>query len=144
MLGTLARQPSPPSRVPPLAVRGATAIVAVVLAAGVLAACSSAPADGATDGVLAPLCEAIAAADGTEAAEVFESRAHQPLHELADEVAGVDRDVAARLLEAKFAVETVVRDDAAAPDALVRQRLEDLAVEVRAGLTALDRPAPDC
>lgn len=124
--------------------RGVIAIVAAVLASGALAACSSAPTDGATDGVLGPLCGAIAAADGTEASEVFESRAHQPLHTLADEVAGVDRDVAARLLEAKFAVETVVREDAGAPDALVRQRLEDLAVEVRAALTALDRPAPDC
>ena len=126
--------------------RGATTIVVAVVLGGVLAACSSAatPADGATDTVLAPLCEAIATEDGTEAAEVFESRAHQPLHTLADEVAAVDRDVAARLLEAKFAVESVVRDDVGAPHALVRQRLEDLAVEVRAALTALDRPAPDC
>ena len=124
--------------------RGAIAIVAAVLAGGVLTACSSAPADGTTGGVLAPLCDAIAAEDGPEATEVFESRAHRPLHTLADEVAGVDRDVAARLLEAKFAVETVVRDDAGAPHALVRQRLEDLAVEVRAALAALDRPAPDC
>ena len=45
----------------------------------------------------------------------------------------MDRGVAADLLEAKFAVETVVRDDAGAPDALVHQRLEDLAVQVRAG-----------
>lgn len=124
--------------------RGALVTVAAVFTAGVLGACSTAPAGGASDDVLTPLCDAIATADATEAAEVFESRVHQPLHTLADEIAGVDRDVAAALLEAKFAVETVVREDADAPDALVLQRLEDLAVEVRATLAALDRPAPAC
>ena len=123
--------------------RGVTVAVAAVLVGGALGACSDSP-PATTDAVLGPLCDAVAATDGAEASEVFESRAHQPLHTLADEVADVDRDVATRLLEAKFAVETVVRDDVRAPDALVHQRLQDLLVEVRAALTALDRPAPDC
>jgi len=40
------------------------------------------------------------------AGDEFYDTAHQPLHDLAAEVAEVDREVAARLLEAKEAVES--------------------------------------
>lgn len=116
--------------------------LATVLIAGGSVACGDASADDTT--VVAPLCDAMAAPDGTAAGEVFTSRVHRPLHELADEVTAVDRTVATGLLEAKSAVETVVEGDTEVPDALVRQRLEDLAEQVRAALDALDRPAPDC
>ncbi len=56
----------------------------------------------------AGLCAARSAAAAGEAAgarEVFFDRAHQPLHELASGAAAYDRAVAARLLEAKEAVE---------------------------------------
>lgn len=55
------------------------------------------------------LCEASARAaegdfDGAE--DEFYDTVHQPLHELAAELSGVDREIAARLLEAKEAVES--------------------------------------
>lgn len=111
--------------------------------AGGLAACGTASGAGEA-GLVPSLCDAIDAEDATTAIEVFESRVHRPLHDLADEAQAADRPAATRLLEAKFAVETVVRDDVDAPAPLVRQRLEDLAAEVRAALEALDRPAPSC
>lgn len=113
-----------------------------MLSAGSLAACGDAAADDT--GVADALCRAIAAEDAATASEVFEQDVHGPLHTVADEVGAVDRAIATRLLEAKFAVETVVRGDTEAPTPLVRQRLEDLAVETRAALDALGRPAPGC
>lgn len=101
-------------------------------------------ADGQEDPLISALCAAIEAPDAATAARIFERDVHQPLHEVADEVAATDRSVATSLLEAKFDVETVVRDDADAPDALVRQRLETLAGHTRSALDALDRPAPAC
>lgn len=55
------------------------------------------------------LCDASAAADVGElelARQGFYDTAHQPLHQLAVEVADVDRALAARLLEAKESVES--------------------------------------
>lgn len=115
--------------------------LAPVLAAGLLTACDGAAAD---EGLVPDLCAAIEAPDRTTAGEIFEGDVHQPLHDLAAEVQAVDREVTAALLEAKSAVETVVREDVDAPDALVRDRLEVLADRVRDALTALDRPAPTC
>ena len=116
--------------------------LAAVLLAGGLFACGGTAADA--EGTLAALCDAIAAEDAATAGEVFEADVHQPLHELADEVTTVDRGVASSLLEAKFAVETVVRGDTEVPHALVRQRLEDLEQQVRVALETLDRPTPGC
>lgn len=118
-------------------------IVAAVLVATGLGACQGA-ADGQQEPLVAALCVAIEAPDAASAATIFERDVHRPLHEVADEVAAADRSIATSLLEAKFDVETVVRDDADAPDALVRQRLETLADHTRAALQALDRPAPPC
>lgn len=115
--------------------------LAPVLAAGLLTACGGAAAD---EGLVGDLCAAIAAPDRTTAGEIFEVDVHQPLHDLAADIQAVDREIATDLLEAKFAVETVVREEVEAPDALVRDRLEVLAERVREALTALDRPAPSC
>ena len=59
------------------------------------------------------LCDAVAEAAGGDAAAAraaFFDGAHQPLHELAAETAERDRAVAARLLEAKQAVEAALDD----------------------------------
>lgn len=105
-------------------------------------ACSTAAAD--QDPLLAALCEATAAPDAVSAGEVFDARAHTPLHAVADEVAAVDRALATRLLEAKFAVEAVVGAEEPAPAALVTERLDALTDVTREALTTLDRPAPAC
>lgn len=116
--------------------------LAAALLAGGLAACNGAAAS--SEGVLAPLCDAITADDAPAAVEAFEARVHAPLHALADEVATVDRGVAADLLEAKFAVEAVVRGDEQGPHPLITQRLQALQAQVASALQALDQPAPDC
>lgn len=121
--------------------RPARALAAVLMAGG-LAACGGTSEDAG--GTLPGLCDAIAAPDAATAAEVFERDVHRPLHDLADEVASVDRGVASTLLEAKFAVETVVRGDTEVPHALVRQRLDDLQTRVHEALETLDRPAAPC
>lgn len=113
-----------------------------MLVVAVLGACGGA-ADGQDDGLASALCAAIEAPDAATATTLFEDEVHQPLHEVADEVAAVDRSIATSLLEAKFDVEMVVRDTDT-PEALLRQRLETLAEHTRAALDALDRPAPAC
>lgn len=131
--------PLPPARAVVLhPVRPALLFVVALL----VAACGNASADD--DTVLSALCDAITAEDVATAAEVFESDAHPRLHELAAAVQAQDRGVAARLLEAKYAVETVVRGDELGPAPLVRERLEVLAERSREALQALDRPAPAC
>jgi hypothetical protein len=60
------------------------------------------------------LCEASTKADKGDvdgAGKEFYDTAHQPLHDLAAEVSDVDRAVAARLLEAKEAVESSLEGD---------------------------------
>lgn len=115
----------------------------LALAAG-LAGCAGSTTATADEPVTVALCDAMEAAEATDAGQVFERDAHAPLHDLADAVAEVDRDLAASVLEAKFAVETLTRGDTDAPDPLLRQRLADLDVEVRRALEALDRPPTDC
>ncbi len=65
----------------------------------------------------AGLCEATAetqAGNGDEARRLFYDIVHQPLHDLAAEIAQVDRTLAARLLEAKESVEFALDNDRAA------------------------------
>lgn len=60
------------------------------------------------------LCDASARAEMGEldmARQAFYDTAHQPLHDLAAEVAEVDRGLAARLLEAKESVESGLESD---------------------------------
>jgi hypothetical protein len=84
-------------------------------------ACSSSPNDNAATmeirgervpvtqlrGVVEALCEADdeAARDAEAARRIFFDRAHDPLHDIAEAAEEVDRSSAARLLEAKQAVE---------------------------------------
>lgn len=73
------------------------------------------------------LCEArveAAAGDIAGAEATFFDSAHGPLHELAAEAGEADREKAASLLEAKFAVEQAFRDEVAAPE--LAQALERL------------------
>lgn len=86
------------------------------------------------------LCQALARASQPEAArETFFDRVHQPLHELATEAAGADRAAAAKLHEAKQAVE---RDLAHDPESL-RRDLDRLAKATRRAIAATGRATPD-
>lgn len=124
--------------------RALLTVLVPVLAAAVVSACADEGTAEAGGALMPALCTAIDADDSAAAATIFERDVHAPLHDLADEVTPVDRTVTTSLLEAKYAVEAVVRDDADAPDALVRRRLEALAEQTRAALETLDRPAPRC
>ncbi len=125
--------------------RAPLTVLVPVLVAAVVTACAGEGGTAEDGGALVPaLCTAIDTDDSAAAATVFEREVHAPLHDLADEVTAADRAVTTALLEAKYEVEAVVRDDADAPDALVRQRLEALAEQVRVALETLDRPAPRC
>jgi len=122
-------------------VRHVSLLVAVALG---LAACTGTPprAD-----LMTSLCAAIeqaAAGDADAAADTFEVDAHTPLHDLADDLATIDRAATARLLEAKYDLESSIRGGTMAPAPLVHQRLLTLTDHVRDALTALDRPAPTC
>ncbi|MGE0309619.1 MAG: hypothetical protein AB7Q27_28105 [Acidimicrobiia bacterium] len=64
------------------------------------------------------------------ARRIFHDQAHQPLHELAERATGQDRSVAARLLEAKQQVESIVD----APDADLEPSLAMLLEAVEAAL----------
>lgn len=91
--------------------------------------------------VFARLCAVLDAALGGQmkaAKAVFD---HGPLHTLADAVIDIDRGVAARLLEAKEAVESDLA--APAPDAAtVVADLEELIAATADALVATGTPAP--
>lgn len=83
----------------------AAALLAVLLF--VLVACGGADEAGPDAGLIdahAGLC--LAAARPSEARAVFFDRSHDALHEVARRLDGVDRPLAARLLEAKERVES--------------------------------------
>ena len=69
---------------------------------------------------------------------VFFDRAHQPLHELAAETSRHDRATAARLLEAKQAVEA----DLDSPDRSLDTDLDELLDAASDAIAASRRPAP--
>lgn len=123
---------------------GAAALLALTLAAG---ACGGAGGKGAGryDAVIEALCEAEAAGeagDATAAEAAFEDRAHDGLHALAAEVQERDRAAAARLLEAKQAVESALRGGGPAPD--LGALLGDLEEAARAALGALEMEVVGC
>lgn len=92
------------------------------------------------------LCDARTLAEGGDvqsAADTFESRAHAELHTLADRVAATDRDVAARLLEAKQRVEAAFAVPTTSPDAIV-PLLSSLETEVANAAEALGLDRPVC
>ncbi len=117
-------------------------LAACAVTIALAAACTSTAA--APTGLLVALCDAAAAPDVDTAREAFDVRAHQPLHELADELATVDRAAAAALLQSKFAVESAIAGQDPAPLPILTARLETLIESTREGLRALDRPAPAC
>lgn len=85
------------------------------------------------------LCQALAQASQPDAArEIFFDRVHQPLHQLAADATDADRAVAAKLLEAKQAVE---RDLADAPQ-LLPGDLDRLAEATRWAIAATGGTTP--
>ncbi len=99
-------------------------------------------------GLLLPgLCRTAAAVSGGDvagASRMFTDNVHGPLHDIANEAAALDRATAARLLEAKQAVELGFERSPADPATLGSQ-LARLSATTRAALLATGRPAePGC
>lgn len=122
--------------------------VALLVSCGGGADSGSAPPGPASPGDARPammgaLCDAAAAETAEEAAGYFYGSAHRPLHELAAAVADRDRQRAARLLEAKRAVEDALPDGSGA-GADWPARLDDLEEATRAALEVMGSPAPPC
>lgn len=94
-----------------------------------------------TDPLIGDLCAVLNAAAGGELEVAKTTFDHGPLHTLAEEVIAIDRSVAARLLEAKEAVEADLA--VAAPDgsALVTD-VEVLVSATADALAATGTPAP--
>lgn len=133
---------------------------ALVVAGGLLmvwgSACSPAPGEATETiemrGERVPVTELRAVVDAlcdaTDAAErsrrtarmVFFDRAHDPLHDIAAAAGEVDRSSAARLLEAKQAVEADL--DRMAPE--LASDLRTLVVATRDALKALSVSVPGC
>lgn len=124
----------------------ATAVVVVVAGVVVLLNRSSTPAPPPDAGgyrrAHAGVCEAatmVGAGDAAGAHGVFLARSHTALHSLASAAAEVDRSVAARLLEAKAAVEASL--PSAAPGAASDlRRLADATANAMRTVTG-QRPA---
>lgn len=112
--------------------------LSLLLVAILLSGCSNAPADGAAS----PLCTAAAADTAADARGAF-AAAHDELHTLARDLQEVDeRVVAARLLEAKQAVEAAVAEEL--PLKQLRPRLDELLAATTEAADTLDRPVPTC
>ena len=95
----------------------------------------------AADPTIAPLCAVLNAAVAGEVDVAKTTFDHGPLHTLADTVTEIDRGVAARLLEAKEAVES----DLAAPTpdgAALVDDLEALIAATEDALVATGSPSP--
>lgn len=123
--------------------RAVVAAVLLVAAAGCAGAGDGGPTTSSDDRyaqLYQGLCQARAQASQPEVArEIFFDRVHQPLHELAAEAADADRAAAAKLHEAKHAVERDLADD---PESL-RGDLDRLAEATRRAIPATGRPTPD-
>ena len=86
------------------------------------------------------LCQTrVRAARAETARDTFFDRVHEPLHQLANDVARTDRAAAARLLEAKEAVER----DLAGDGSSLRADVDRLLEATRRAIVATGRPAPD-
>jgi hypothetical protein len=124
------------------------ALLCALMATGAMVACGagqprsqSARDDG---GIVAPLCEARGQAvhDAAEAKAIFVDRAHDGLHELARDVAELDRSAAARLLEAKQAVEAEIERPSGGT--ALAEHLEALIASTRRALEATNQPVSGC
>lgn len=95
------------------AVATRVAVAVMVLAPGV-AGCSASSGPGDEPATLAAeLCAAAATAvdEPQTAVERFSVDLHGPLHDLTDELVEEDRAAARQVLDAKFAVESLARED---------------------------------
>lgn len=95
-------------------------------------------------GIVVDLCAARAAVDDPDAAADAFARSHGPLHDLAREIGDRDRQVAARLHEAKQQVEAAIASPSPSPPAQLAARLERLVDATRRGLEVLGVDAPPC
>lgn len=111
----------------------------VGLVLGLVAVGCGGSGSGEAPRLLVALCDAVAASPA-EAAGIFDRDAHGPLHELAARVAERDRRAAARLLQAKNAVERAADE----PGADLQPRLDELVAATRDALVAVGSPAPPC
>lgn len=120
-----------------------TAIAVITFGLG--AGCSSRGASDTTADPFAAaasgLCEATQRADDPgQARRVFFDAVHQPLHQLADQAATVDRGAAAALLEAKQGLEAAFGDDGTN----LAPALDRLVGATDTALAVLDRPGLAC
>lgn len=102
------------------------------------------PGGGTYEAAFLGLCAArgAAAADVNSARSTFYDRSHDPLHSIARDLEPVDRPLAARLLEAKQAVESGLRPDRAPPS--LGPDLDRLVEMTGQALARLSLPAPRC
>ena len=117
------------------------AVVAMAACAGVQ---PRSEVEGDDGGIVAALCEARdeVVRDAAEAGAIFLDRAHDGLHELARAVEEIDRPTAARLLEAKQAVEAGLEPQSSS--ASLAEDLEALIASARRALEVTDRPGRGC
>ena len=112
-------------------------------AGGTVTVNGQAVAEGPLRDAAAALCQATEQASDRRAARViFYDRAHDRLHDLAREVQRVDRPAAARLLEAKGAVERDLDSNLAA--ARLAVDLARLGAATAAALQAISIAPPSC
>jgi hypothetical protein len=105
---------------------------------------TAAPAGRDYEAAFLGLCAARAsgATDVNSARSTFYDRSHDPLHSIARDLEPVDRALAARLLEAKEAVESGLRPDRA-PSSLGPD-LDRLVEVTGQALARLSLPVPRC
>ncbi|HYX43402.1 MAG TPA: hypothetical protein VE760_00055 [Acidimicrobiales bacterium] len=99
---------------------------------------------GAYEAAFLGLCAArsVAASDVNSARSTFYDRSHDPLHSIARDLEPVDRALAARLLEAKEAVESDLRPDRPPPS--FGPDLDRLVEVTGQALARLSLPVPRC
>lgn len=121
----------------------------VLLAVVIASACaspqgpiSSASPDPVHPGILADLCAAQNASEDPATSRAAFARAHGPLHDLARDVQSRDRQAAARLLEDKQRVESVLERTSGQTE--LATSLADLIESTRHALEAVGSPAPPC
>jgi hypothetical protein len=93
------------------------------------------------------LCDARAIAESGDmwgASDIFQSRSHAYLHEVAAKVQAVDREVAARLLQAKQAVEAQLATPDTANPQLVVASLSTLETALGDSAESLELTRPVC
>ena len=123
----------------------------VVAVLAVTAGCAASSAERAQEpsssdryrSALDAVCTAVTdarAGDLTAARQAFYDTAHQALHELAADAARTDRPVAARLLEAKEAVESGFGSPAGAAE--LASHLDALSITASAAITAATGTPP--